>query len=109
MNDKLKEKLTAGFYEKQCKDAVDAFVADAKKLDLNYILIAQNKEKKFVDFNIEMSPFDLLAHIASLLLTLEDKDKDFPVETSLNFVKKVIDSYKKANFLKGDEHIEEDL
>lgn len=108
MNDKLKEKLTAGFYKKQCKDAIDAFIADAKKLDLNYILIAQNKEKNFVDCNIEMPPFDLLAHIVSILLTLEDKDKDFPVENSLKFIKKVIDSYK-ANFLKGDEHIEEDL
>lgn len=108
MNDKLKEKFTVGFYEKQCKDAVDAFIADAKKLDLNYILIAQNKEKKTVDCNIEMSPFDLLAHIASLLLTLEDDDEAFPVEVSLKFIEKVIDSYK-AKFLKGDEHIEEGL
>lgn len=108
MNDKLKEKITAGFYKKQCIDAIDAFIADAKKLDLDYILIAQNEEKKLVDCNIEMSPFDLLAHTASLLLTLEDGDKDFPVELSLHFIKKVIDSYK-ANFLKGDKHIEEDL
>lgn len=108
MNDKLKEKFTAGFYEKQCKDAVDSFTADAKKLDLNFILIAQNKEKNFVDCNIEMSQLDLLAHTASLLLTLEDMNKDFPVETSLKFIEKVIDSYR-TNFLKGDKHIEEDL
>ena len=82
----MKEKL----FNHKIQEATEDFIQQANKLGIEYILITQKPDDKFVDCNIKMSSMGILAHICALLATLTDEETPITLDEALEFISEAL-------------------